>query len=82
MRDEPLRLLTLQFLDWVALHPRTYAEAMEAWRTSCPRLPAWEDAVDAGLVVVEAALGHAMGQAAVRLTPRGQAARRGASLPA
>lgn len=79
--DHPLRLLTLQFLDWVALRPRTYAEAMDAWRTSCPRLPAWEDAVDAGLVVVEAAPGQAMGQAAVRLTARGQAACR-ASQPA
>jgi hypothetical protein len=23
---------------------------MEAWRTSCPRLPVWEDCVDAGYV--------------------------------
>jgi hypothetical protein len=73
--DQSLRLLTLQFLDWVAVRPRTYAEAMDAWRTSCPRLPAWEDAVDHGLVVVEAAPGQAMGQAAVRLTQLGEAVR-------
>ena len=30
--------------------PKSYAEVMEAWRTSCPRLPVWEDAVDLGLV--------------------------------
>jgi D-3-phosphoglycerate dehydrogenase len=23
---------------------------MEAWRTSCPRLPIWEDSVDLGFV--------------------------------
>lgn len=28
---------TRQFLLWLAAQPRTYAEAMEAWRTSCPR---------------------------------------------
>ena len=36
--------LTEQFLAWVADRPRTYAEAMEAWRSSCPRLSIWEDA--------------------------------------
>ena len=40
----------LEFLEWVAAHPRTYSETMEAWRTSCPRLPVWEDAVDGRLV--------------------------------
>ena len=40
----------LEFLEWVAAHPRTYGETMDAWRTSCPRLPVWEDAVDFGLV--------------------------------
>jgi hypothetical protein len=23
---------------------------MDAWRTSCPRLPVWEDAIDHGLI--------------------------------
>jgi hypothetical protein len=44
---------TLELLEWVALHPRTYAETMEAWRSHCPRLTVWEDAVGAGLVRVE-----------------------------
>jgi hypothetical protein len=43
--------LVLDFLEWVAKEPRPYAEVMDAWRTSCPRLPIWEDAVGLGLVV-------------------------------
>jgi len=27
-----------------------YAEALEAWRTSCPRLTVWEDAADRGYI--------------------------------
>jgi len=42
--------LTLDFLAWLAAAPRPYAEVMEVWRTSCPRLTIWEDAVDNGLV--------------------------------
>jgi hypothetical protein len=38
-------------VDWLAAGPKPYAEVMDAWRTSCPRLTVWEDAVDAGLVV-------------------------------
>ena len=63
----------LQFVEWIAARPRTYAEAMAAWRTTCPRLSAWEDAVEDGLVRVDAANAAAYGQAAVRLTPRGVA---------
>ena len=48
--SDALGLLTLQFLAWVAERPRSYAETMEAWRTSCPRLPVWEDATSEGLV--------------------------------
>jgi hypothetical protein len=47
--------LMLQFLDWVATSPRTYADAMAAWRTSCPRLSIWEDALLEGLVQLEPA---------------------------
>jgi hypothetical protein len=42
--------LILDLIEWIAEKPRTYAEVMRAWRTSCPRLPVWEDAVDHGLV--------------------------------
>jgi hypothetical protein len=47
---------TAQLLAWIAEGPRTYAETMDAWRTSCPRLSIWEDAVADGLVRV--ARGH------------------------
>ena len=49
--------LVLDFLDWLAAGSRPYAEVMEVWRTSCPRLPVWEDAVDAGAVIRRAAPG-------------------------
>lgn len=42
--------LTIDFLAWLAAEPRDYLDVMDAWRTSCPRLTVWEDAVDAGLV--------------------------------
>ncbi|UTD27290.1 hypothetical protein [Bradyrhizobium sp. WD16] len=45
--------LVLDLVEWVERLPRSYAEVMEAWRTSCPRLTVWEDAVDRGLVVRE-----------------------------
>lgn len=44
------RSLVLDLLEWIEAEPRTYEVVMEAWRTSCPRLPVWEDTVDAGLV--------------------------------
>ena len=43
--------LIFDLLDWLAIRPRPYSEAMEVWRTSCPRLTIWEDAVDLGYVV-------------------------------
>lgn len=42
--------LMLDFVEWVARAPRPYAEALEAWRTSCPRLTVWEDAADRGFI--------------------------------
>ena len=45
--------LTVQMLEWLAERPRSYAETLEAWKTSCPRLTIWEDAVTDGLVCVE-----------------------------
>ena len=68
--------LLMQFLAWVAARPRTYAETMEAWRTSCPRLSMWEDALGDGLVCVEQG-GASQGERLVRLTEAGLAALRG-----
>ena len=45
------RPLVLDLVEWIGKAPRSYEEVMEAWRTSCPRLPVWEDAVDQGYVV-------------------------------
>jgi hypothetical protein len=42
--------LVLDLLEWLAAQPRPYTAVMDAWRTSCPRLTVWEDAVDGGLV--------------------------------
>jgi D-3-phosphoglycerate dehydrogenase len=48
--SEPVEALILDLLEWLGPTPRPYAEVMEAWRTSCPRLPVWEDANERGLV--------------------------------
>jgi hypothetical protein len=45
--------LILDLLEWLAMRERSYAEVMDVWRTSCPRLPVWEDANDRGLVETE-----------------------------
>jgi hypothetical protein len=42
--------LVLDLVEWIAKAPRLYAEVIENWRTSCPRLTIWEDAVDRGYV--------------------------------
>lgn len=65
MADSP-SLIMIQFLSWVEDRPRSYAETMDAWRTSCPHLSVWEDAVIADLVRLEADGGRA-----VKLTERG-----------
>ena len=42
--------LVLDLIEWIAGKPRLYSEVIETWRTSCPRLTIWEDAVDRGYV--------------------------------
>jgi D-3-phosphoglycerate dehydrogenase len=42
--------LILDLLEWIGPGRRPYVETMEAWRTSCPRLPVWEDATDLGFL--------------------------------
>ena len=74
---EPLRIfmtdtvenLILDLLEWLSRKERTYQETMEAWRTSCPRLPVWEDAQDRGLVETTSADGRSL----VRATSAGTA---------
>jgi DNA-binding PadR family transcriptional regulator len=43
--------LILDLLEWIGSGQRPYTETMDAWRTSCPRLPVWEDATDRGFIV-------------------------------
>jgi hypothetical protein len=75
--DSPSGYLTIQFLDWIAEAPRTYGEVMDAWRTSCPRLSIWEDAVIDRLV----RLGEGSGkQRRVVLTDRGLSLLRGTTV--
>jgi hypothetical protein len=68
---EGLSPLMLEFLTWVSNRRRTYAESMEAWRSSCPRHTVWEDAFADGLIRIES--GGPLHQSAVMLTPRGRA---------
>lgn len=56
--------LTTQMLEWLETEPRSYAETIDAWKTSCPRLSIWEDAIADRLVRIEAGR--------VRVTPAGR----------
>ncbi len=44
---------TVQMLVWIAEQPRSYAETIEVWKTSCPRLAVWEDALADDLVRID-----------------------------
>jgi hypothetical protein len=67
--SEAVEPLMLEFLAWVSRRYRTYAEAMEAWQTTCPRHTVWEDAMIDGFIQVESQ-DH---QCEVILTARGRA---------
>ncbi len=60
--------LVLDLVEWIAREPRRYEEVMDAWRTSCPRLSIWEDALDRGYVVRDNG-----GESLVKLTEAGEA---------
>lgn len=59
--------LILDLVAWIARNERTYAETMDAWRTSCPQLPVWEEATERGFVETTFANGVSL----VRVTPAG-----------
>ena len=67
--SETVERLILDLLEWVAARERTYEETIEAWRTSCPRLPVWEDANESGLIGIE----RIGGASFVRVTEQGRA---------
>jgi len=64
---QTVEALVLDLLEWLARKDRSYEETMDAWRTSCPKLPVWEDANDKGLVCVKTS----DGESSVRVTPAG-----------
>ena len=59
--------LIFDLLEFVAREERPYDEVIDAWRTSCPKLPVWEEASDRGLIARMRVNGHAI----VRLTKAG-----------
>jgi hypothetical protein len=42
--------LILDLLEWLGSGARPYSEVLDAWRTSCPGLPVWEEANYRGFV--------------------------------
>lgn len=61
--------LVLDLLEWIGSGPRAYSEVMEAWRTSCPRLPVWEEANARGFIARSHEPGH---EATVAVTTLGR----------
>ena len=69
--SEAVSLLMVQFLTWISNRHRTYDEAAEAWRSTCPRQTVWEDAFIDGFIQVTA--GDVPDRCEVALTRRGRA---------
>jgi hypothetical protein len=61
--------LIVDLLEYIAGKERSYAEVIDAWHTSCPKLPVWEEATERGLLTRARVNGHAV----VRLTVAGSA---------
>lgn len=55
--SQTVDVLILDLLEWLDSGPRPYSVVMEAWRTSCPTLPVWEDANARGFIVRQRAPG-------------------------
>ena len=62
--------LILDLVEWCAREPRLYADVIDAWRTSCPRLTVWEDATEREFLARKTAPG---GARMVVVTPAGRA---------
>jgi hypothetical protein len=72
MNETPVEneALVLDLVEWVAKRPRPYTEVMDAWRTSCPRLPIWEEAVGHRFLAEKREAGNGL---MVHVTPAGRA---------
>ena len=66
--DHELDPLVLDLVEWVARERRSYREVLDVWRTSCPRLTVWEDAIDRGFLTRKFVPGH---EAMVEVTSAG-----------
>lgn len=67
--SDPVHALILDLLEWIGPRPRPYAEVIEVWRTSCPRLPVWEEASARDLIELRA---EGQGALLVCVTPLGR----------
>jgi hypothetical protein len=67
MSDAVVESLILDLLEWLTTRDRSYEEVMDAWRTSCPKLPVWEDVNDRGLVT----MAEVNGRCVVKVTAAG-----------
>ncbi len=63
--SDTLTPLICDLLEWLERQPRTHAEVMDGWRTSCPRLPVWEETTERGYVARKGPI--------VKVTARGRA---------
>ena len=68
--SDPVEPLIVDLVAWIAEEERLYRDVMDAWRTSCPRLPVWEEANARGLVTRARGAG---GEPLVRVTAQGRA---------
>ncbi len=57
---DPVESLIVDLVEWVSTRDRTYEEVLDAWRTSCPRLPVWEEANERGLLAEQMENGRRM----------------------
>jgi D-3-phosphoglycerate dehydrogenase len=67
--SDTVEALIADLLEYLAGHERTYADVIDAWHTSCPKLPVWEEANERGLVTRTRTNGHAV----VQITEAGTA---------
>jgi D-3-phosphoglycerate dehydrogenase len=55
--DPVVEDLIVELLEWIVMRERTYEEVMGAWRTSCSKLPIWEEAMIANSLQRETGAG-------------------------
>lgn len=51
--SDPVDALVTDLLEWIGPGTRPYTEVIDVWRTSCPRLPVWEEANARGYILRE-----------------------------